>query len=88
MLYRKYLIICINIIIATWLIKTIFFSNSDTDFFGLFLCMVLGFCFIYNIYALLLYKFYTANEQHKIIIEVIFILLLLLPFFTLWYFTS
>ncbi len=74
--------------IAIWLIKTIFFPKNDTDFFGLFLFMVLGFCFVYDIYALLLYKFYTGNEQHKIMIEIIFVLLLLLPFFTLWYFTS
>ena len=88
MLYRKYLIICINIIIASWLIKTVFSPNYGTDFFGVFLFMVLGFCIVYNIYALLLYKYFFFNKQQKIAIEIIFVLLLLLPFFILWYFTS
>lgn len=88
MQYRKYIIICINVIIALWLIKIIFFPKYDTDFFGVFLFMVSGFCLVYNVYALLLYKYYFINEQHKIILEIIFVLLLLLPFFILWYFTS
>jgi hypothetical protein len=88
MQYRKYLIVCINIVIAIWLIKTVFFPAYDTEFFGVFLIMVLGFCFIYNIYALLLYKYYFIYEQNNIILEAVFILLLLLPFFIFWFFTS
>jgi hypothetical protein len=88
MQYRKYLIICINVVIALWLIKTVFFPTYDTEFFGVFLIMVLGFCLIYNIYALLLYKHYFIYEQNNKILEAVFILLLLLPFFIFWFFTS
>jgi hypothetical protein len=88
MLYRKYLVIFINLIIAVWLIKTTLFPKEGADFFGVFLVIVLLFCFLYNIYAFLLFKFYFVNEYHKIILEIIFVLLLLLPFFVIWYFTS
>ncbi len=49
--YRKYVIICINLIIAIWLYNTIFHPEFDTDFFGLFLILVCGFWFIYNVYT-------------------------------------
>lgn len=86
--YRKYVIICINLIIAIWLYDTIFYPKFDTDFFGLFLILVFGFWFFYNIYAFLIYKYYFINIQSKPILEILFVLLLLLPFFMVWYFTT
>lgn len=88
MKYRKYLIICINFIIATWLYDTIFYPEFDTDFFGLFLGFGFGFWFIYNVYAFLIYKYYFVNTPSKPILEISFVLLLLLPFFMVWYFTT
>lgn len=86
--YRKYLIISINVIILIWLVKIVFFPKYNTDFFGLFLITIFGFIFLYNVYALLIYKFYTANEQLKAKLEIIFLFLLLLPFLVIWYFTK
>lgn len=86
--YRKYVIICINLIISIWLYDIIFYPEFDTDFFGLFLIFVCGFWFIYNVYAFLICKYYFVNSEFKPILEVIFLLLLLLPFFMVWYFTT
>ena len=88
LLYRKYLIIIINVVIASWLIKIIFYPKYSTDFFGFFLFVILGFWVLYDIFSILLYKFYLRNESHKFYIEIGFVLLLLLPIFLLWYFTS
>jgi hypothetical protein len=75
-------------VIALWFVKTFFLQKNYTDFFGIFLFIFFTLYFVYNIYTLLLYKFYFENKKHKIRMEVIFILLLLFPFFILWYFTS
>jgi len=89
MLIRKHAIGFSNLIILILFIYVFFIPKEiSTDFLGVFFFLIIGFWIAFNIYALLLYKFFTANEQHKIIIEIIFVLLLLLPFFILWYFTS
>ena len=88
MVYRKYLLIAINAIIILWLIKITYFPKIGTDFFGIFFIFVIIFLIIYNLYALFLYKFYPINKQHNILIEFLFIILLLIPFFLVWYFTS
>ncbi len=86
--YRKYIIIFINITIAIWLIKIIFFPKYPTDFFGTFLFMILGLWLLYNIYAFLLYKFFYSNENQLLYLEGLYIFLLILPILLLWYFTS
>jgi hypothetical protein len=88
LLYRKYIIITINIVIAFWLFKTVFYPKYSTDFFGLFLFMVLVFWLLYDVYSLLVYKFYFKNESGTLYIEIGFVILILLPIFLLWFFTS
>ncbi len=86
--YRKYTIFIINIVIIFWLIRTVFYPKFSTDFFGFFLFIALGFWILYIIYSVLLHRFYFKNESHTLYIKIGFVLLLFLPIFLLWYFTS
>jgi len=89
MLIRKYAIGFLNLLILALFIYVFFVPKEiSTDFLGVFFFLIIGFWIAFNIYAILLYKFFTANEQNKIVLQIIFILLLLLPFFIVWYFTS
>jgi hypothetical protein len=78
--YRKYVIVVINIIISVWLIWVMFFDKSNTDFIGLFFAFMIVFLIIYNVYSLLLYKYFHINKNRNILIEFLFLLFLLLPF--------
>lgn len=89
MFYRKYLILFLNLVILIWFVYVFFIPKEiSTDFFGLFFFFIIGFWILFNIYTLLLYKYYFINEEHNIILEVVFVLLLLLPFLILWYLSS
>ncbi len=87
MKYRLYLVLIINVLILSWLIY-LGYTAEVTDVLGLFQFIVFIFLFIYDIYFLVINKLFFKNTQKRIIIEVIFIVLLLLPFLVLWYLTS
>jgi hypothetical protein len=86
MKYRLYLVLIINVLILSWLIY-LGYTAEVTDVLGLFQFIVFIFLFIYDIYFLVINKLFFKNTRKRIIIEVIFIVLLLLPFLVLWYLT-
>jgi len=84
--YRKLLVILINILVILWLLKVIYF-DTDSDVIGFFVLLTLVFLILYDAYAFLLaYFFFKRNKG--ILIEVIFILMLVVPFGVLWLFTK
>jgi uncharacterized membrane protein len=88
MLYRKYVTIFVNLIIAIGVIKIVFYPKYSTDFFGHFLLIILGFWLLYGIYGIVLYNKFYRGEGFVWYIEAAFTVLLLLPILLLWRFTS
>lgn len=83
---RKYLVFAIDASILIWLLKVVAF-DENSDVIGILIFTTLGVLAIYNSYAFLLYRFFFKNEKHKLYLEVLYFLLLVLPLFSLWYFT-
>lgn len=87
MKYRLYLVVIINIFILSWLIY-LGYTAEVTDVLGIFQFIVIVFLFIFDIYFIFINKIFLKNKRKKVIIEVLFIVLLLLPFLVLWFLTS
>jgi len=87
-LYRKLLILTIDLSAVCWMIYEMFFSPVGTDFFGLFLLLFIGALIIYNLYAIGLSAFLFTKGRIRLYFEALFVLLLGLPILVLWYFTS
>jgi hypothetical protein len=76
--FRRISIVLANAVILSLLVRVIFFSgtNSDLGAFGIASFIAL---FIFNIYALILYKFFWENPRKLWYLEAAYALLLLLP---------
>ena len=83
---RIYPIIIIDLIMLLLLIKVLFLdANSDT--IGLFTILTSIFFLLYNLYAIVVLRlFFTGNRS--IYAKIAYIIMLLLPIITLWYYTS
>ena len=86
-LYRWLLILAINALAISWLIHEMYFPAGPSDVFGLFLLLFIVGLLIYNLYAVLVAKFFFRKGQNRLYIEGLCSLLLVLPIFVLWYFT-
>jgi hypothetical protein len=86
-LYRKVLIIAIDLLAIGWLIREISFSRGIDDFFGIFVFAFIAGILIFNVYAVLLVKFFFSKGRIRLYIEGFYVFLLLLPVMALWYFT-
>lgn len=91
-----FLPLVMNVLIVAWLIYINYFSDEPTDFFGVFLFLILGSLFIYDIFVGLLFLlFRTVIHFHEDKIErfenavyTLFVILLIVPFFVFYYVTS
>jgi hypothetical protein len=80
--FRKYPIIIINILLILLMVKVYFFDPiSDTN--GAFSLFTLFALVCFNVYAIFLHIIF-ANSSNRYI-EALFYILLLLPFFCLYY---
>ena len=86
-LYRKLLILAINLVVIIWLIHETYSPAGPSDVFGIFLIAVIVLLLFYNLYAFLLAKFFFGKDRIRLYIEAIFIFLLALPILGLYYFT-
>lgn len=82
--YRKSLILSINILVIAWMLKNIFFSEMQSDFYGLLLIIVVLFMILFNIYSYFLDKYLRFNSIPNRILEIVFTVMLILPFFIIW----
>ena len=80
---RKVAIVSVNAAVAAWLFKVMFFPDGPDDTFGILFTFVLMFMTFFNIYAIRLARHFFKSGG-SIYIELLFIVLLLLPFFLLW----
>jgi hypothetical protein len=83
--YRKFLIVAIDLITVIWLIHETFFS-APGDLFGLVLFPDIVVLVIYNIYAILLVKYFFRKGRTRLYMEGLYSLLVLLPIIVIWYF--
>jgi hypothetical protein len=84
--FRKLLILSINAVVAAWWLNLIFGKDTNTDFLGILLIAVLLFMVAFNIYALIIVKLFLRKEV--VYTELLFTVLLAIPFFLLWYLTT
>lgn len=82
--YRKSLFFSINILVIAWIMIITFFSETQSDFFGIFLILVVLFLILFNIYSYFLDKYLRFNFIPNRILEIVFTVMLILPFFILW----
>lgn len=82
--YRKCLIFSLNFIVLLWMTHEIYFSEIGTEFFGIFIIIVVFFMVLFNIYSFFLNKFLTSKYLSKYLLEIVFIILLFIPFWILW----
>jgi hypothetical protein len=79
MKYRKYSIMGINVLLIMLIIKAWFFDPiSDTN--AIFSLMMFIGIILINAYIILIYQLTSKGERHQIYIEILFYILLLLPF--------
>ena len=81
--FRKLALLSINAVVATWWLSLVFGKDTNTDFLGILLFAVLLFMVAFNIYAVVLSKYFIKNDN-SLYIKLFFATLLLLPFFLLW----
>jgi len=86
-LHRKILLIAIDLLAIVWIIHEMFFAPAVDDFFGLFLLVVISGILIFNLYAILLIKFFFGKGRIRFYIEGLYVFLLILPILVLWHFT-
>ena len=84
--YRKGLILGINLLVLGCLLKVMLFDDTS-DVVGLFVLSGLLFLVVFDIYALAIAKLFF-KESTKFYIELLFSILLLIPFLLLWRLTS
>jgi hypothetical protein len=76
--FRRISIVLANAVILSLLARIVFFGDNSSDLgaFGIAAFIAL---FIFNIYALMLYKFFWENPQKTWYLEVAYLVLLMLP---------
>jgi hypothetical protein len=84
---RRLLIAVINAIILGWLLKVVLIDYTDEGIGFLFMLTFI-FLGIYNCYLLAIYNLYPENKRRLIYPEIIYGVVLILPVFILWYYTS
>ena len=84
--YRKFLIITIDLIAIIWLIHEAFIREID-DFWWLILTPFIVVTVIYNLYAMLLVRYFFNKGRIRLYIEGLYVLLVISPIFVIWYIT-
>ena len=84
--YRKFLIITIDLIAIIWLIHEASIREID-DFWWLILIPFIVVAVIYNLYAMLLVRYFFKKGRTRLYIEGLYVLLVISPIFVLWYIT-
>jgi hypothetical protein len=84
--YRKFLIITIDLIAIIWLIHEAFIREVD-DFWWLILMPFIVVTAIYNLYAMLLVRYFFNKGRIRLYIEGLYVLLAISPIFVIWYIT-
>ena len=87
LIFRRSLIIIIDLIILLWLLKVLLLDKSS-DVVGLFVVLTIAFLLLYNAYAYLIYKIYFRQMRNNFFIEALYVFLLILPILLLWRYTK
>lgn len=76
--FRRISIVLANAVILSLLARVVFFGDNGSDLgaFGIASFIAL---FIFNLYALMLYKFFWENPRKRWYLEAAYLVLLLLP---------
>lgn len=86
--YRQALVALIDLIMLILAIKISYTWDGDLGLSGLFFLVGIGFFVLYNLYALLVYFLFRQIKPRRVMIEVGYFLLMLLPFYFLYRFTN
>ena len=81
--YRVSLMLCVNVIMIFWFLVGVNSQSKSVDFLGFAYLFAFSFLCIYNIYLLILYKLVFKGLNTNFYVEIIFTILVLLPFFLL-----
>jgi hypothetical protein len=87
LIFRKSIIIIIDLIILLWLLKVILLDKSS-DVVGLFTVLTIIFLLLYNAYAYLVYKVYFRKARNNFFTEALYVFLLIVPIILLWRYTK
>jgi hypothetical protein len=82
--YRKCLIFSLNFIVLLWITYEMYFSEVGTDFFGIFIIIVVFFMLLFNLYSFFLNKYLKSKHLSTYLLEIVFIILLFMPFWIVW----
>jgi len=82
--YRKLIIIAINLLAIIWLIHEAFFREVDIFLWAAFVPYIVVMT-IYNLYAMLLVRFFFNKGRVRLYIEGVYLLLAILPIFVIWH---